>query len=348
MRKKIRFRKKSIVSLMCINLLFLACLNTIQVKSINENSFLGTITNQDLFGDSNIVDKLELEDTFKNNNIVSKSSNWLKFEHKIPKYDPTQENYKERGSLTTIYIARNPIVSNISYSELLEKNLVNGESIINLNGFKYKVRLISGGNTTSNTQNEWDLLIANNSLHSYSNQDLSIGSSLGGTTLIQESVNSSAFARGVFSVNDRRIIESKNTKLQSLGWRPVLELISEIPSTTPSVPTQPTTPTEPSEPTQPSKPTQPSQPTEPTKPSEPTQPSKPTQPTEQKKPDNNFTPDLGFSLRSLASSLRLPSVLEIRLFSNLLEERPATEIQSKYINNFGRKESYYLPLLNNY
>lgn len=134
----------------------------------------------------------------------------------------------------SIAIARQSILQNIGWDKLNVQGLVFGKEI-NINGRRFKCRLMRGGNAdpASRSGGEWDSLIyrvaadGSGEWDQLTLNDLGIGAFFGRQTVCQESstyagkciVRGDTILTGFFNSVD------KSTANPYLGWRPVLELI---------------------------------------------------------------------------------------------------------------------------
>ena len=157
-----------------------------------------------------------------------------------------------------LYIAKKPILSNISWNDIYECGAVYGTNnngpyvtsnptiqnkTIEKNGYVYRIKLLTGANENPGESNggEWDELLEkthNLSSHnwdSFTNNDLGIGDGAGKNTWCQETHKGANYptrriVRGRFGIQSSHG-ETSSFSSNDMGWRPLLELI-ESPTTT--------------------------------------------------------------------------------------------------------------------
>lgn len=205
----------------------------------HRDQFLGEVPVTDLINGDELASKIGLT----TGTAQFSDEPWLKF--------MTREG-------KTLYVAKKPFRHNLSWSSINNAGAVYGDSLVYINGRKYKVRLLKGANTdpTPNSNgydpeqswgSEWNRLfyplvpnptnkpdsgisgegIVFGSWANYTEADLVVHSTggSGSSTWCQESAGSTRVYRGYQSATYRSLGTNTITG-SSRGWRPVLELVS--------------------------------------------------------------------------------------------------------------------------
>lgn len=211
-----------------------------------EAGFFGEVTQQELISTKNLTDMCLSRWNKDKLAVLNEYTTWLKFA------------YMDKVE----YIAKQPLCDKVTLTYLLENNLVDGSRIITINGIKYRIRLIKGKtegkqSDTSSTKgsinhySEWNRLILplvtdrNESNYEYPDNvesdrlkwteryledDFSFSSDklqrkkLSGA-ICQESITTSkALVRGSGSIESSWLWQP-NRIAQTVGWRPVLEVV---------------------------------------------------------------------------------------------------------------------------
>src|SRR5690606_23129884 len=149
-----------------------------------------------------------------------------------------------------MYVAKNIVMTDVSYNDLEAAGVVNGESTVIVQGRTYKVRLLTGssvepheGTTGLNPEgasdSEWDRLlysvysgvdsvIEDTTLAGYwpeFSADQLIGIEGGCATLTSNSDGVNAIVRGDSQrISDLQVVD-KELRDPTVGWRPVLEQV---------------------------------------------------------------------------------------------------------------------------
>jgi hypothetical protein len=178
--------------------------------------YFGIVSNDELFGKNlTLLDFIE----FKGENMRT-VSNWLKF------------SYSDK----ILFVAQKPLKHFVSRNDLKNKNLIYGETQIEIRFIKYKVSLLSGGIIPPKSlfqNNEWNDLMYG--IHQEKNiyawdinmtdKDLVVGNKeIGSATWCQEDISFFGISRGQNGIEDfKKIISDEN--YEDCSWRPVLRVI---------------------------------------------------------------------------------------------------------------------------
>ena len=212
-------------------------IGNLENEPVNLNTgyhFLGRVTREQLFGiGQTITSHFNPSGTFLNT-----TTDYLKF--------------KRDSDDLIIFVAQKPVKHSVSWQAInggnsnqygqpgysgttvgKENSGVYGDMQKTINGEKYKLRLLTGGdaNPASSAGGEWDhLIVGLNTLNSsiYNNAYFGTGSGVGRQSWVQEqeiSDTSNRVRRGYWSVSYFDYVSLSITVSNSTGWRPALELI---------------------------------------------------------------------------------------------------------------------------
>lgn len=180
---------------------------TTLAKGDSSLGYYGEVSSADMIKGTDLAQYVGLG----NSNIIYDTGNWL--------------CYSLNGK--RVYVAKKPIMNQVSWNTLNAQGLVTGSNIVVIHGIKYKVRLLTGVNSTAG---EWNSLIyrvhvsdpTGSNWASFTNEDLVIGTGRGRTTWCQEDVSGAKVYRGYNSLTDYQTGQP-TFATDTTGWRPILE-----------------------------------------------------------------------------------------------------------------------------
>ena len=199
-------------------------------------TFKGYVTSNDLISGDSLAFAMELEAGVGINSDVG----WLHF-------------INEEG--LSVYIAKKPLRHSLSWDELKDAYLVEGNKVLPLNGKKYRVRLVKGVDTLPEEldagfydnvtlPSEWLSLMpsVHDGVHQdesnvtpsghwplYSDDDLGVtttDTNLGAVTICQETIGLECLTFGSSGISNLKK-ELTSYSGSDMGWRPVLEELLE-------------------------------------------------------------------------------------------------------------------------
>lgn len=180
---------------------------TTLAKGDSSLGYYGEVSSADMIKGTDLAQYVGLGSS----NILYDTGNWL--------------CYSLNGK--RVYVAKKPIMNQVSWNTLNAQGLVTGSNIVVIHGIKYKVRLLTGVNSTAG---EWNSLIyrvhvsdpTGSNWASFTNEDLVIGTGSGRTTWCQEDVSGAKVYRGYNSLTDYQTGQPTSAT-DTTGWRPILE-----------------------------------------------------------------------------------------------------------------------------
>ena len=190
---------------------------------ISDTGFYGFVPSSDLIDGKHLSELLE----FHKGTDQNSHSGWLKF------YIGSHAICNHINTHRIIYISRMTLKHTVSWRDIDRAKLRTGNRTVYINGFKYRVRLLTGGMDHSGIGSEWNELIYRVHAHYntnknkwgyYDDSDLSTSYGHGRFSWVQEKYEREAVGRGNYRVTSWNTSE-RTCAYPSDGWRPVLELI---------------------------------------------------------------------------------------------------------------------------
>ena len=134
-----------------------------------------------------------------------------------------------------IYIAKRSFKCDISWDNIKQSDLVYGNRIIIVDGFVYRVRLLTGGEASPGTGSEWNELIyrvhaeqpeSKSNWETFNTKETNITNGSGRYTWCQETPSSKPTERVYRGYRGlaRWTTSPSSPPATNYGWRPVLEL----------------------------------------------------------------------------------------------------------------------------